>query len=140
MALLKLCGCGKRISAELKRCEACDLKRNERHKEYDNTRRNKERASFYSSKLWATVRNKVAIRDKQLCQLCLSQKRFKKLQLIHHIKTLEEFPELGTVESNLIGLCSACHGRVHEEYKTNKQTMESLLKSLIVQNLSFLVE
>jgi 5-methylcytosine-specific restriction endonuclease McrA len=34
---------------------------------------------------------------------------------VHHIKHLEDYPELAFDDNNLISLCSACHRKMHPE-------------------------
>lgn len=34
---------------------------------------------------------------------------------VHHIKHLDEHPELALVDSNLISLCADCHNKAHPE-------------------------
>lgn len=35
--------------------------------------------------------------------------------VVHHIKHVDEFPELAYTDSNLISLCDACHNKAHPE-------------------------
>lgn len=135
MALLKLCQCGKKITAADKRCEPCqiiyDKQQKQRHKTYDATKRDKKAAAFYTSKPWSVTRNKIAERDHYLCKLCLSNKRFKPMQLVHHIQEYKDHPHLALVESNLISLCARCHHHVHKEYEINKREMQRALQKLV---------
>ncbi|MCQ2113333.1 MAG: HNH endonuclease [Bacteroidaceae bacterium] len=34
---------------------------------------------------------------------------------VHHIKHLDEFPELAFDDKNLISLCGKCHNKMHPE-------------------------
>jgi len=68
----------------------------------------KERG-FYQSRPWRAVRLLALQRDHYLCQECLKRKRFKTATEVHHIRPLEEFPELGLELSNLQSLCWDCH-------------------------------
>jgi 5-methylcytosine-specific restriction endonuclease McrA len=34
---------------------------------------------------------------------------------VHHIKHLDDYPELAFDDNNLISLCSACHRKMHPE-------------------------
>jgi 5-methylcytosine-specific restriction protein A len=130
MAMLKLCGCGKRISMDLSRCDSCKDKYKERHKMYDHSRRDKVSATFYHDKLWTLKQAEIKRRDYGLCLLCKSKKRFKPMKLVHHIVELKEDRSLGLEDSNLISLCSVCHGYVHKQYETNKKEMQLLLRDL----------
>jgi len=136
MALLKNCRCGKKISLALSRCEECQVKydkRNkDRHKAYNRARRDKTSESFYNSKIWRLTRNDVVERDHHLCQLCLNEKRIKPMYLVHHIKELRDYPELGLDKGNLISVCNKCHGYIHSEYENgNRKQMENILKKII---------
>ncbi|MCM3616688.1 HNH endonuclease [Sutcliffiella horikoshii] len=134
MALLKLCGCGKKISAGIARCEECEGKRKNRHKAYNKSVRNKESESFYNSKEWKIVRNRVADRDVHLCQLCLSRKKIKPLEIVHHIKEYLKHKELGLLMNNLLGVCAQCHRLIHIEYEKNESArvmMEKVLQAIV---------
>lgn len=39
-------------------------------------------------------------------------------QVVHHIKHVDEFPELAYTDSNLESLCMACHNKAHPEKAT----------------------
>lgn len=136
MAMLKLCRCGKVIAASSKYCDQCaDTYDKERHKLYDKHRRDKDSAAFYVSKPWLVTSQTIRIRDHYLCKLCLSNKKIKQVDVVHHIKELRDYLELALVESNLISLCAGCHRRVHSEYNKGsmqRRKMESTLTSLIV--------
>lgn len=64
---------------------------------------------FYKKAVWRKLRVQALERDHYLCQECLRQRRFTKATEVHHIKPLEEFPELGLTLSNLESLCWSCH-------------------------------
>ena len=64
---------------------------------------------FYKKAVWRKLRSQVLERDHYLCQECLRRKRFTKATEVHHLKPLEEFPELGLTPSNLESLCWFCH-------------------------------
>ena len=34
---------------------------------------------------------------------------------VHHIKHVDEFPELAYEDNNLVSLCQACHNKAHPE-------------------------
>lgn len=60
---------------------------------------------FYKKAVWRKLRVQALERDHYLCQACLRPKATE----VHHIKPLEEFPELGLTLSNLESLCWPCH-------------------------------
>lgn len=135
MSMLKLCRCGKMISANLKHCDQCAANHDkERHKLYDKYRRDKKSAAFYNSQPWKSTSANVRVRDHHMCQLCLINKQFKTVDVVHHIKELRNYPRLALVKSNLISLCAGCHRHVHVEYdKGNKQrkVMEERLFEIV---------
>ena len=75
----------------------------------------KER-NFYKRKAWLCVRRLALQRDHYLCQSCLRAGRHRVASVVHHLKELEDFPELGLELSNLESLCWDCH----EATKTRK--------------------
>ncbi len=116
------------------RCEKCEEKKGERHKLYDKYRRDKDSSSFYNSKAWSVVRERIRGRDHRLCRLCLSKKKFKPMQIVHHIKELKDYPKLGLIDTNLISVCANCHKFIHKEYDkgpSNKKEMERELQALL---------
>lgn len=71
--------------------------------------------NYYHHKKHLEWREKVLRRDKYLCQEC---KRYgKKVQATHahHIKPVEEYPELRYVVANGISLCLSHHNEKHPE-------------------------
>ena len=85
--------------------------KNERHKVYDRTARDKNAAAFYKSERWRKARELALAMHNGLCQDCLVQGRITDAEMVHHIKPLREYPELATVQSNLKPLCNRCHAK-----------------------------
>lgn len=71
--------------------------------------------SFYQSNAWKAKRKAILRRDNYLCKKCLRYGRRTEASTVHHIKHLEDYPELAFVDSNLISLCNACHNKEHPE-------------------------
>jgi 5-methylcytosine-specific restriction endonuclease McrA len=128
------------IDASLKRCEQCAASYDtERHKLYDKHRRDKKSAAFYNSTPWKVLSADIKVRDHQMCKLCLSNRRIKPVDVVHHIKELRDYPRLALVKSNLISLCAGCHRRVHAEYdkgKLERNNMEVVLRDLLNKKFS----
>lgn len=78
-----------------------------------------EKAVFYTSRKWKNFRKRVMIRDEYTCQRCKRYGRVTPAREVHHIKHLEDFPELAFDPSNCISLCKACHNMQHPEKGTN---------------------
>lgn len=70
---------------------------------------------FYNSYAWKIKRKAILRRDGYLCQNCKRYGRLREAMTVHHIKHLEEFPELALVDSNLVSLCAKCHNKEHPE-------------------------
>ena len=65
---------------------------------------------FRSSYAWQKQRELIKERDHYLCKACLRENVFTYDGLeVHHIVPLEEAPELGFEEDNLITLCEKHH-------------------------------
>lgn len=48
-----------------------------------------------------------------MCVECKKYGRRHDATTVHHIKELEQYPELALVDSNLVSLCEACHNKMH---------------------------
>ena len=64
---------------------------------------------FYHKPAWRRLRLLALQRDHYLCQACLRRQKITAATEVHHIKELEDFPELGLELSNLESLCWNCH-------------------------------
>lgn len=80
--------------------------KNERHRIYDTTARDKKAAAFYKSDEWKRARKLALARCFGICQDCGGM-----AEMVHHIKPLREYPELALVQSNLKPLCNKCHAK-----------------------------
>ena len=62
--------------------------------------------------------------DKHECQMCKARGAYTRADTVHHVRRLEEHPELalsktyidgaGIAQRQLISLCHNCHDRIHE--------------------------
>lgn len=84
---------------------------------------------FYKDTYWRNyLAPKILRRDNNECQECKKEGKLtvkqqgKKLD-VHHIKELEDFPELAYVESNLETVC-VHHHNILDEKHINKRTKE----------------
>ena len=80
---------------------------------------NSETNPFYLTPRWQRKRAAILRRDKYLCQECRRYGRMREARTVHHIKHLEDAPELAYEDSNLISLCYACHNKMHPEKGAN---------------------
>ena len=74
-----------------------------------------EMIDFYKSVKWEMKRKSILRRDGYLCRNCRRYGRTREATTVHHIKHLDEHPELALVDSNLISLCADCHNKAHPE-------------------------
>lgn len=71
--------------------------------------------NHYKHKKHKEWREKVLRRDKYLCQECLRYGKRTPATHAHHIKPIDEYPELKYKVENGRSLCLACHNKVHPE-------------------------
>lgn len=77
------------------------------------------RDGFYDSAAWSRIRARRLRYDKYQCQECRKYGRLIEATEVHHIKHLEDAPELALDFNNLVSLCHKCHNKQHPE-KTAK--------------------
>ncbi|MDN4093562.1 HNH endonuclease signature motif containing protein [Brevibacillus agri] len=118
MALKKICnksGCTSLVDPGQRDCDLHKqqekMDKRVRDKQYDLHKRDKKAAAFYKSKEWLVIREQALIRDNYLCQDCLEEKRFRKADVVDHIKPIRWFWELRLVLSNLRSLCHKHHNQ-----------------------------
>lgn len=95
--------------------ELPEQQRKQNNRYYNKYKRNQEARSFYKSAAWEKCRAVVLIRDNYLCQECLRNGKITAANTVHHIKHLEEFPELALDVDNLETICPRCHNKEHPE-------------------------
>lgn len=69
----------------------------------------------YKSVAWRRKREAILRRDGYQCQMCKRYGRQRQATTVHHVKHVDEHPELAYTNENLISLCSACHNKAHPE-------------------------
>lgn len=92
-----------------------EYKTKEQQRFYDKYIRNKDSKKFYNSATWRRARVKILSRDNHLCQECLRHDILTPANAVHHIKELENYPDLALDEENLESICNACHNKEHPE-------------------------
>lgn len=91
------------------------------HQYYDKYKRDKKSKQFYHSSAWAKCRELALKRDNYLCQDCLSNKRIRKADMVHHVVEVRDDFTQALVLENLRSLCNSCHNRHHERGKKTKR-------------------
>ena len=75
----------------------------------------RDMAFDYNSKKWKRKRACILRRDSYQCRECRRYGRLRSAVEVHHMKFVEDYPELAFVDSNLISLCAKCHRKKHPE-------------------------
>jgi len=71
--------------------------------------------TFYKTGVWVRKRTEILERDNHECQRCKDAGGYSKGNVVHHIKHLEDRPDLALDDDNLMTVCEACHNREHPE-------------------------
>ena len=125
--LKKICEhCGRTINQGT----ACPCGMN-RHKLYDETRRDKAKSAFYKSTTWRRVAEYTKARANGLDEYLLAEGRLCKGNTAHHIYTVDERPDLKLSLDNLIYLSGSTHNMVHNEYDKGKETRQAMQRKLL---------
>lgn len=79
-------------------------------------------AAFYSWGEWKGLREHVLRLDNRECQLCKARGRYRRGQIVHHVKHLQDRPELAlsvwdpdSGQRQLLTVCKRCHEEQHPE-------------------------
>lgn len=102
------------------KCPKClSIKR----KEYENNRRDKERARFYQSKDWRVMRQRVidyyAGVDIWFLGITGKLKPCPNIT-VHHVYEYSKYPNLALAFSNLIPVSAQSHNEIHTYYDSNR--------------------
>lgn len=93
-----------------------------------------QKKAFYRSSSWESLRQEALKRDNYECQMCKREGKVhldsqkvegerKSIQLnVHHIKEIEDYPELALELDNLMTICLQHHNKEHGRFtrKPNK--------------------
>lgn len=89
----------------------------ERHKQYDQHKRDKQAATFYKSIAWRLLREQRLMKDHGLCQMCLKEKKITPATEVDHIIPIRVDWGKRLKLENLQSLCHKCHMRKTAEDK-----------------------
>lgn len=77
---------------------------------------------FYAGGEWKRLAAEVRALDRNECQLCRRRGRYRRGEIVHHVKHLKERPDLAmclydadTGERQLLTVCKQCHEELHPE-------------------------
>ncbi|CUN87306.1 HNH endonuclease signature motif containing protein [Clostridium disporicum] len=137
MAILYKCrrrGCMKLAEEDSKYCSLHKDIELQRYKEYKRNKRNdkeyKKVNDFYNTKEWTRLRDLMRSEYLGMCVVCWAKDKIEMLHTIHHVEEVRDNFDRRLDASNLIGLCSSCHKRVHDEYKKGVQQKKNMQKIL----------
>ena len=71
--------------------------------------------AFYRSPAWRHKRKEILQSYHYECQRCKAHGKYSRATMVHHIKHLQDYPELALTDSNLMPLCFDCHKEMHPE-------------------------
>ena len=93
---------------------------------------------FYCSAAWQKKRVEILAADRYECQICKARGRYKKAELVHHVRHLRDHPELalsdtyvdsgGQEQRQLISVCKDCHEAVCHPERMRKAEKEKFLQ------------
>lgn len=83
---------------------------------------------FYHKPAWRRVRLLALQRDNYLCQECMRRKKITPATEVHHIKELEDYPELGLELDNLESLCWQCHEDTKRRPRVSLPTQINIIR------------
>lgn len=123
--LMRICKCGRRIPQG----QVCSCQK-QRHKVYDDSRRDKEKQEFYSSTEWKKVASAVKTRANGLDEYLIATGIIELGSMCHHIYSIEERPDLKTDLNNLIYVSARTHNKIHAEYSKGEAEKKAMQKIL----------
>ncbi|WP_235856558.1 HNH endonuclease [Niallia taxi] len=105
-----------------------------RNQYYDKYKRDPETRRFYKSAAWSKARRLALERDNYLCVHHLKQNRVVAADMVHHIKELKDYPDLGLSLDNLISLCNSCHEAEHPDRRSKKNNNQKRRNVKVIKN------
>lgn len=90
----------------------CDEHRRKEYKRYDESRGDSGQRGYDAR--WQKVRA-MKKRMNPFCEVCLKQGEYVLLNVVHHIRPIEEAPELRLSMGNLLSVCSYHHELIHNK-------------------------
>ena len=130
--LMRICSrCGKRLEpGETCTCVGKKSSIKQHNQRYDKMQRNKERAAFYMSPAWLSLKRAAKARAYGLDELRLYQGRMVPGDVVHHIIPITDDPGRRLDADNLICVSNQTHRYIHAQYDRGgraKKEMQALL-------------
>lgn len=124
--LMRICGrCGRKIvQGQQCSCQA------DRHHAYDSEHRDKNRARFYHSKEWRQISQAARMRAGYDEVIFSETGRLIPCDVVHHIETIADRPDLRLSMSNLICVTAKTHRRIHAAYDHDPTTKRQMIARL----------
>jgi 5-methylcytosine-specific restriction protein A len=70
---------------------------------------------------WGKVRDLKLSQD-PLCEICKTQGEVKTANLVHHVKPIDERPDLRLDMNNLMSVCTEHHEEIHKKERWRKKS------------------
>ena len=124
--LTRICGsCGRRVvQGQQCPCQA------DRHHAYDTEHRDKARAKFYHSREWRVVSQAARMRTGYDEVIYHDTGRLVPCNVVHHIETIGDRPDLRLSMSNLICVTAKTHRMIHAAYDHDPTTKRQMIARL----------
>ncbi|MBR0576761.1 HNH endonuclease [Proteiniclasticum sp. BAD-10] len=71
-------------------------------------------ARRYHGSKWDSKREAILKRDEYKCRHCKRYGKVKAATMVHHVKPVDQRPDLYLESRNLISLCGTCHNMMHD--------------------------
>lgn len=124
--LMRICGqCGRKIvQGQQCSCQA------DRHHAYDSEHRDKSRARFYHSREWRQISQAARMRAGYDEVIYHDTGRLIPCDVVHHIETIGDRPDLRLSMSNLICVTAKTHRRIHAAYDSGQSEKSQMVARL----------
>ena len=125
--LKRICGvCGRTVTQGT-RCP-CQARR---HRDYDRTRRDKDKAAFYNGKAWQRTAEAARIRARYADEVIYAETgRIVPGAIVHHIEPIGENPARKLDMDNLIFVSARTHKEIHDAYQKNPRAKRAMQEKL----------
>ena len=113
--------CPNLIRGNVRLCDECEALSGVEKREYDQQRGSSSSRGYDGG--WQKVRA-IKANLSPLCERCLRKGIERPLDVVHHIKPVDKFPELRLVMENLESLCVFHHEAIHGPSRWRKTALK----------------